>query len=393
MGKGSGSGFAGPGAELLDELFDGGALGGANVVAAVGDADEEGEVIVEVEEFTEAEAGVEMVASAGGDFGFGCEKAFDGGDGAFGDGESVLGGVNDEGMEGELLGDLTGELLEGIGVAGGGCEAEDLADLVGFLFVEAKDDVEVFLEADDEVEGMADVIVIAFFGIGEVEEYFATGPGELGAEFFEDGFPDLAHVGEHGPVHETDEAGGVEFLCEAIAAEALLDRGPGDFFQGGMLADHDLAVVELEGVRMAGFGDAVDFGALGELGEDGVKVRVSKDAEVGDLDAEAGEGVGHDGAVAAEFNDVGDDFEVGAFAGGSREARGESIDGGHAGEGLGAGPFVHHMDDFVDESIEADEGGEFGHAGGGLVEALGALFAERIGVDHRVGSWRMGVGG
>jgi hypothetical protein len=208
MGKGSGSGFAGPGAELLDELFDGGALGGANVVAAVGDADEEGEVIVEVEEFTEAEAGVEMVASAGGDLGFGRVEAFDGGDGALGDGESVLGGVNDEGMDRELLGDLTGELAEGIGVAAGVARPRTLPISLASFSLRPRMTSKCFWKRTMRSRAWRMSSSVAFFGIGEIEEHFATGPGELGAEFFEDGFPDLAHVGEHGPVDEADEAGG-----------------------------------------------------------------------------------------------------------------------------------------------------------------------------------------
>jgi hypothetical protein len=76
-------------------------------------------------------------------------------------------------------------------------------------------------------------------------------------------------------------------------------------------------------------------------------------------------------------------FEVGALAGGGGEARCQLLDGGQAGERFGVGAFIDDVDDFVDETVEADERGQLGDELGGIEEALGALFAELIRVDHK----------
>jgi hypothetical protein len=308
-----------------------------------------------------------------------------------GDGDGVLGGMYDQGVNGKLGGDLSGELSQGLGIFGRCGEAKYFADFVGFFFVEAKDDIEVTLKTDDKVQGMADVVVIAFLGIGKVEEHLSTRPLKLRAEFVQDGFPDLAHVGEHGPVHKADEAGRAEFFGEALAAEALLDCGPCDLFERSMFSNHDLAVVEFERVGLARFRNGMNLGALRELGEDGVQVRMTQDAQVGDLNTEAGQGIGHDGAVAAKFDDVGNDFDVGALPGGGCESVGQLLDGGHAGKGFRIGAFINHMNDDIDETVETDKRGQLRDARGSFEKALGALFTEWVRIDHKLLLWRMAL--
>jgi hypothetical protein len=117
----------------------------------------------------------------------------------------------------------------------------------------------------------ANVLGGAFFGIGEVEEDDAARRIHGGADFAQDGLPNVAHVGEHGPVDKSDEVGTVEFGGEFFQAVAALDVVPGDFLEGFVFAKHDFAVVELQGVGRAGIGDAVDFGAGGEIIEDGME--------------------------------------------------------------------------------------------------------------------------
>jgi predicted Rossmann fold flavoprotein len=351
-------------------------------MTAVGHANEQGEVVGKIEEFPEAKAGVEMIARAGGDLRFGGVKAFGGGDFAGGHGDGKFGGMHHQGMDGEFIGDFMSEPAESFGITGCGRQVQDLTDFVGFLLVEPKDDIEILLELPDELEGVPDIVVGPFLGVGEVEEHFAARAGELRAEFLEDGLPDLAHVGEHGPIDEADEAGLFEFPGELIAAEPGDDVGPGDFLEGGVFTDHDFAVVELEGIGVAGIGDAVQFGLFGEVVEHGVEIRVTEDAKVGDFDAEAGEGVGHDRPVATKLGDVRDDLEVGAFAGRRGHAPRELRDRIHAGELLGRLAFVDDMNDFIDEPVQADEGGEVGNTRGGLDEAFGALMAEFRRVDH-----------
>jgi hypothetical protein len=383
--------FTGPGTELMDEFFDRGALAGADIMSAVGDADEKCEFIVEIEKFTQAKACIEVITCTGCDLGFGGVETTDGADFAVGDGEGVLGGVDDEGMNGDFGSDLVGQLSQGLGISGRCGKAKDLSDFIGFLLIEAKDYIEVTLKANDEIQGMTDIIVITLFGICKVEEHFSTWSRQLGAEFVQDGLPDLAHIGEHGPVDETDQAGRAEFCGKAFATEALLDRRPGDLLERGMFSYHDLSVVEFEGVGLARFCNGMNFGTLSELAENRVQVGMAEDAEVSDLNAEAGEGVGHDGAVPAEFNDVRDDLKVGALPGGRGEAGGQLFDGSHAGKGFRVGAFIDDMNDHIDETVETDERGQLGDERGGFEEALGALFTEWVRIDHKLVLWRVGL--
>ena len=69
-----------------------------------------------------------------------------------------------------------------------------------------------------------------------------------------------------------------------------------------------------------GSADAVHFGAVGKLVEDRVQIRITERAHVSDLDAEAGERVGHDRAVAAQFGALVDQFDVRALARGGGQA-------------------------------------------------------------------------
>ena len=76
------------------------------------------------------------------------------------------------------------------------------------------------------------------------------------------------------------------------------------------------AVVEFDGVGVARLGDGIDGGALREIGEDRVDGGGAEVADVSDGRAVGAEGVGHDGAVAAELDHLGDELEIRAEAGG-----------------------------------------------------------------------------
>ena len=88
----------------------------------------------------------------------------------------------------------------------------------------------------------------------------------------------------------------------------------------------------------------------------GMDVAFAECADVADVDAVCGLGVGHDGAVAAEFFDDGGELDIGAFAGGGADATAELGDGLDAVELIaGALAFVDGVDDLIDESVDADE--------------------------------------
>src|SRR5690606_1392639 len=87
---------------------------------------------------------------------------------------------------------------------------------------------------------------------------------------------------------------------------------------------------KLQSVGVPGFGDGDDAAFDGQLLKDRVKGGVADATDVGDLKAHAAEGVGHDGAVAAQLDLGGDQFQVGAKAGGLADALGQLGDGRNA---------------------------------------------------------------
>ena len=75
--------------------------------------------------------------------------------------------------------------------------------------------------------------------------------------------------------------------------------------------------------------------------------------------------LGHDGAVAAQFVELVDQFDVGAFAGGAGQARRELGNRRQALETFGVVALVHDVNDFIHETIQADKRGQFAGAGDG----------------------------
>ena len=96
------------------------------------------------------------------------------------------------------------------------------------------------------------------------------------------------------------------------------------------------------------------------------------------MHSKAGQGVGHDGAVAAQFGHLVDEFEIGAFAGGGGKAFGQFGNGRQAVEDFRALALVNRVQDFVHKTVQADKGGEGGSLSGvgqKGVRALGAKFS------------------
>jgi len=150
-----------------------------------------------------------------------------------------------------------------------------------------------------------------------------------------------------------------------------------------VLAHHDLAVVEFQRISTARLCDAVNGGALGEFRENGVEIRVSEIADVGHLDTEGGQRVGHDRAIPAELHAFNDHLGVHAFARGGADARAECRERGHAGEFLRGFALVHHADDFVNEAVEADSDAVSSNGRGLRTQgARGALW-KRFGIQSK----------
>src|ERR1035438_4540894 len=134
---------------------------------------------------------------------------------------------------------------------------------------------------------MVDVSLGALLGVGEVDEQFATRAFHAGTDLLEDGGPNVAHMREHGPVDEADEVGAAELVVELVLAKPSLDVLPVHLLQRLMLAEHYLAVLELQRVGVARLGDGIDLRALGEVREHRMQVLLAEDAEVGHLEAKA----------------------------------------------------------------------------------------------------------
>src|SRR5207244_294648 len=87
--------FERPIPQRVRQLRDARALSGADVMAAGGDAGEKAKLGRKAQQLAEAEAGVEMVASAGGNSWFGSERAADERRAVRAGGQSVTGGMDD----------------------------------------------------------------------------------------------------------------------------------------------------------------------------------------------------------------------------------------------------------------------------------------------------------
>ena len=138
-----------------------------------------------------------------------------------------------------------------------------------------------------------------------------------------------------------------------------------------MLAEHELAVVELQRVGEPRVGDGVALGDAGKLLEDRVDRREAQGADVGHGQAGGGEGVGHDRAVAAELLQLGDQLDVARPAGRVDDPLAERAERRQRVVTLGVVPLVDHGDDRVDEAVEADHHRRLADRGGKSPEALG----------------------
>src|SRR5947208_2452199 len=80
-----------------------------------------------------------------------------------------------------------------------------------------------------------------------------------------------------------------------------------------MLAEHYLAVLELQRIRMSRLGDGMDLGAFGKIRKDGMEIGITEVAQISDSQAKTGQRIGHDRAIASEFGEAADQLDIGAF--------------------------------------------------------------------------------
>ena len=127
--------------------------------------------------------------------------------------------------------------------------------------------------------------------------------------------------------------------------------------QADVLAEHQLAVVEFDGVRVTRFGQRYDIGARREIGEDRMDIRRAEDADIGDRRAVGVERIGHDRSVAPEFDHLLDHFEIRAQSGRRRDLAAEFRHAFEARVFFCALAGRDHVQDGIHEAVEADEAG------------------------------------
>src|SRR5207247_1267975 len=107
---------------------------------------------------------------------------------------------------------------------------------------------------------------------------------------------------------------GAKLFKKSIPAKTSLNVRPGDVVQRNGFGQHHFAVLKFERVGLAGLRKAVNLSAAGELIEDRVQRRITQRAQVSHFDAETGQRVGENRAVAAELGAFRHHFDVRAAA-------------------------------------------------------------------------------
>ena len=340
-------------------------------MAAGADAAQHAGRVVEPQQFAQAESAVEVIAGTGRDLGLLADGPLDHRGHATGNGQRIGHRMHHEGVHGHALLDGHAQLGQALPVPRRGVQPQHPGDLVGLLLVEAQDHVEAALELHDQVEGVTDVLPGALLRIGQVEEHLPARALQRRHQLRMQALPDRRHVREHGPVDEGHEARGGELGGELLLAVALAQVVPVDLLEGVVLAHHQLAVLELEGVGEPRLTDAVDLGACGERLEHRMQGRPSQRPHIGHADAQAGQRIGHDRAVAPQLGQHIHQLDIGAASSGGGQPLRVGGDGGDAIETDGVIALVHHVEDLVHEAVETHEGGQRRDLGRGGGEAGG----------------------
>ena len=281
--------------------------------------------------------------------------------------------MNDHDGNAHLLPDGPGEGCVPLGIFGGTLQAQHLGHVESLALVETEGDIVVGLKFRNDLKSRKQVGLNAFGRVGQVEEHVLPFACFHRLVLGEQLFPNGRHVRQHRPVDHSDEVRrGPKFL-DQLVAQPLNDRFPVRVLHGGVLAEHDLAVVELESRGQGRLGERMDLGALGKLFKNRVNLRIAAHPHVFHGRPQGGHGESHQRPVAADLLHGRDYLEVGTLAGRLAHFFGERLDGGVRKVLGGRLALLDHLQDGVEEPVKTEKTGEFEELGAGTDQSLRCL--------------------
>jgi len=239
--------------------------------------------------------------------------------------------------------------------------------------IEAKRDIVVGLEFGDDFEGGQQVRLDPLGRVGQIEKHMLPLAGLHRLVLGQELFPDRRHVRQHCPVDHSHKVGRCPKLLDQLVPQPLHNRFVIGVLHGSVLAEHDLAVVELEGRGQGRLGERVDLGPLGKFFKDGMNLGIAAHTHVFHRCSQGGHREGHQRAVAADLFHGWNYLEVGTFAGRLAHFFGKGLDGGVRKILGGRLTLLDHLQDGVEEAVETEEAGEFEELGAGTDQSLRCL--------------------
>ena len=177
-------------------------------------------------ELAEAEAGVEVVASAGGEAGLFDQRTIEPRRAGSIGRPGAAAGMDHDGADAHVRTDRGGGFADLVVIVGGGMDAQDVGDLAGFFEVQAEDHVGMLRHAGESSHAAAKVLGGAFLGVGQVDEDLAGSLGKIGQNIHQHVMPDVAEHREHRPVVHGDQVGRLAHGGEPLQADTLEQRLP-----------------------------------------------------------------------------------------------------------------------------------------------------------------------
>src|ERR1043166_1313843 len=209
-----------------------------------------------------------------------------------------------------------------------------------------------------QLERSGNVLGRSLLRIGQIKENLSPGPSRIGTKFRKQRCPQIAHVRHHCPIHKGDKFRRGKSLDEFITAKPRLDILPRNLIQLHRLAQQPLSVLKLERVRAPWLGYAVSRGPPRKLIEYGMHHGITQCPHISDLDPQPRQSIGHDWSIAAQLGSLHHQLDVRALTRRIPDPVRQRRDRGKTMIILRVVTFIHHVDNFVDKTIQPDKGAE-----------------------------------